>query len=126
MAVEIVFLIPVVFMFTLLVVAGGRYVSARGDMDAAARDAARAASFARTQGEAVAAIDSMLSQQLVHGRHCEPRRIDRDLDPAGGGMVTVRLHCRISYEDLGLLGLHGSLGIDSEGHAPIDTYMRAD
>ena len=31
MAVEVVVLIPVLFMFTLFVVAGGRYVSARAD-----------------------------------------------------------------------------------------------
>ena len=49
MAVEIVVLIPVLFMFTLFVVAGGRYVNARADADSTARDAARAASVAHTR-----------------------------------------------------------------------------
>ena len=39
-AVEVVVLIPILFMFTLFVVAGGRYVSARADADSTARDAA--------------------------------------------------------------------------------------
>ena len=43
MAVEVVILAPVLLMFVMLVVAGGRYVGVQGDIEAAARDAARAA-----------------------------------------------------------------------------------
>ncbi len=47
-AVELVLATPVLVALMLLAVAGGRLASARGEVDAAARDAARAASIGRT------------------------------------------------------------------------------
>ena len=52
MAVEVVLLAPVLVAFVILVVAMGRYVSVRGDVEAAARDAARAGSVAAFVREA--------------------------------------------------------------------------
>ena len=61
MAVEVVILAPVLLMFVMLVVAGGRYVSVQGDIEAAARDAARAASLQDTSrgGEAGSPLDDL-------------------------------------------------------------------
>jgi hypothetical protein len=120
MAVEIVVLIPVLFMFTLFVVAGGRYVSARADADATARDAARAASQAHTRAEAAEAVRTAVAQGLRGTRNCRPTGLSGNFE--SGGTAIVRLSCSVSYRDLGLLGLPGSLAVDAEGHAPIDTY----
>jgi hypothetical protein len=120
MAVEIVVLIPVLFMFTLFVVAGGRYVSARADADSTARDAARAASQAHSRGEAEDAVRDAVSQGLRSTRDCRPTGLSGDF--VSGGTAIVRLSCTVHYKDLGLLGIPGSLAVNAEGHAPIDTY----
>jgi hypothetical protein len=120
MAVEIVVLIPILFMFTLFVVAGGRYVSARADADSTARDAARAASQAHTRGEAEDAVRDAISQGLRSTRDCQPTGLSGDFQ--SGGTAVVRLNCQVHYKDLGLLGIPGSLAVNAEGHAPIDTY----
>lgn len=120
MAVEVVVLIPVLFMFTLFVVAGGRYVSARADADSTARDAARAASQAHTRGEAEDAVRTAIAEGLRSTRDCRPTGLTGDF--RSGGTAIVRLNCTVHYKDLGLLGIPGSLAVDAEGHAPIDTY----
>ncbi len=120
MAVEIVVLIPVLFMFTLFVVAGGRYVNARADADSTARDAARAASQSHTRGEAEAAVRTAIAQGLRQTRNCKPSGLSGNFE--SGGTAVVRLECTVSYRDLGMLGIPGTIAVDAEGHAPIDTY----
>ena len=120
MAVEVVVLIPILFMFTLFVVAGGRYVSARADADSTARDAARAASQAHTRGEAEDAVRTAIAEGLRSTRDCRPTGLTGDFQ--SGGVAIVRLDCKVHYEDLGLLGIPGSIPVNGEGHAPIDTY----
>lgn len=125
MSVEVVLLTPVLLMFIYLIVAGGRYVAVRGEVEATARDAARAASMERSLGAAQAtAADVMLSG------------IDRDVSCPGlsfggtnfvaGGQVTVTLECRVSYDGLGLIGLPGSISVDGSSTAPLDTYRRTE
>lgn len=121
MAVEIVVLIPVLFMFTLFVVAGGRYVSARADADSTARDAARAASQAHTRGEAEDAVRTAIAEGLRSTRDCKPTGLTGDF--VSGGTAVVHLSCQVHWKDLGLLGLKGDgIAVEAEGHAPIDTY----
>ena len=120
MAVEVVVLIPVLFMFTLFVVAGGRYVSARADADSTARDAARAASQAHTRAEAADAVRTAIAEGLRATRNCQPTGLSGDF--VSGGTAIVRLNCTVDYKDLGLLGIPGSIAVNAEGHAPIDTY----
>ena len=91
MAVEIVVLIPVLFMFTLFVVAGGRYVSARADADSTARDAARAASQAHTRGEAAAAVRTALDEGLRATRDCRPTGLSGDFESGGTAIVRLEL-----------------------------------
>jgi Flp pilus assembly protein TadG len=124
MAVEVVMLTPVLMMFALLVVAAGRYVSVEGDIDAAARDAARAASLEDSRLEAIAAANRVVQESL-----------DSDTDCAGvgfggtwaaGGNVQVTLNCKVSYSGLGLIGLPGSVDIDSTSSVPLDPYRTFD
>ena len=55
---ELVLLVPVLVAFILFAVGMGRLGQARGDIDAVARDAARAGSIARTPDEAAAAAQA--------------------------------------------------------------------
>lgn len=122
MAIEVVFLVPVLFLFTLLVVAGGRYVSTRADVDAAARDAARAASLQHDYASAATDAAAAMRDSLSRGdtRACRVDRLGGDFE--SGGVAEVKVHCTVDLSDLGLLGMPGSLPVDGDGHAPIDTY----
>lgn len=124
MAVEVVVMIPILFLFMLLVVAGGRWVSVRADMEAAARDAARAASFERSFGAAEAAASSTASAALDGFASCRMGRFDSDF--TAGGYVEVTIDCNVPNDGLGLLGLPGSLDMSASGSAPLDTYRRTE
>ncbi|TNC23244.1 pilus assembly protein [Mumia zhuanghuii] len=122
MSVEVVFFIPILVMFTLLVVAGGRYVAVKGDIEAAARDAARAASFARSADEARAAASTVATAALGSGGSCRVSGIGGDF--SAGGIVEVDMRCEVSNRGLGLIGLGGTQTVTASGAAPIDTYRR--
>ncbi len=120
MAVEIVLLAPVMMAFMMLVVAAGRYVSVRGDIEAASRDAVRAASLERSEGAAQSiAVDTALAA-LQDGADCQTAALSGDF--VAGGMITVSLTCEVSYDGLGLIGLPGSKTVTIESSAPIDRY----
>jgi hypothetical protein len=125
MAVEVVLMIPILVLFMLLVVAGGRYVSVRADMEAAARDAARAASLERSSGAAYDAANASANAALDSFASCRLGDFD-DNGFAPGGSVTVTIDCDVPNDGLGLLGLKGSLPMKATGSAPLDTYRRTE
>lgn len=124
MSVEVVLMVPILVMFTMLVLAGGRYVAVRADIDAAARDAARAASFERSESAARAAALAAANDSDVDDSFsaCEVASIAGDF--AAGGVVDVTVRCRVSNEGLGLVGLFGSRDFEADSSAPIDQYRR--
>jgi Flp pilus assembly protein TadG len=125
MAIEIVFLTPVLMAFTLLVVAGGRFVGREGDVDSAARDAARAASIERTEDSARTVARAVASASLPNGTTCDPAVVS--WPPPGSspaGSVSVSITCRVSYAGLGLIGLPGSATVRGTSNAPLDEYRR--
>jgi hypothetical protein len=124
MAVELVLLAPVFVMFMLLVVAGGRYVTIRGDIDAAARDAVRAASYERSAGAAVERARTVADQSASDRADCEPATLTGDF--VAGGDITVHLQCSVDLSGLGLIGLSGSVGIDADSSAPLDFFRRTE
>ncbi|WP_315098017.1 TadE/TadG family type IV pilus assembly protein [uncultured Cellulomonas sp.] len=122
MAVEIVVLVPLLVMVMVLIVAFGRYVSAEGDAEAAARDAVRAASLQRDQPSALAAAQSAAAVNVPDTLECAPA----DLRGAfvAGGTVTVEMVCDVSWANLGLIGLAGSARVSAQSSAPLDLYRR--
>lgn len=124
MSVEVVLLMPILVMFTLLVVAGGRYVSVRGDVDAAARDAARAASFERNYADANASASQVATSALGGFSNCAVEDIGGDF--VAGGEVDVTLNCEVTNSGLGLIGLGGTWSVSGTGSAPLDTYRRTE
>jgi len=108
----------------LFIVTGGRYVTARAEVDAAARDGARAASIARTPDAAVAAARDTAAGSLdADGLAC--RSFDVTVDTATfvpGGAVTVEVRCTVWLSDVSLLRLPASRTITSRFVAPVDTY----
>lgn len=123
MAVEVVILIPVLFMFTMLVVAFGRFVDTRGEIEALARDAVRAASLQRDAASGQAAADAVAQRALPQTISCQPVRVEGAFLP--GSVITTRLDCEVSLSGLGLIGLPGSVDVDAASHAPLDTLRRS-
>jgi Flp pilus assembly protein TadG len=122
MAVEIVLLAPVMMAFMMLVVAGGRYVAVRGDIEAASRDAVRAASLERTAGAAEAAAVDTAAAALQDVGQCQNAALSGNF--VSGGTITVTVTCDVSYDGLGLIGLPGSKTVTISSSAPIDLYRR--
>lgn len=120
MAIEMVILAPIFVMFALLVVAGGRYVMVRGDVDAAARDAVRAASYERDGASALAAARQVAAQATA--ADCGAAQLHGRFE--AGGSIEVRLECRVSLSGLGLIGMPGSARIEASSTAPLDYYRR--
>jgi len=123
MAVEMVLLTPVMVAFLLLVIAFGRYVAVRGEVEAVSRDAVRAASMERSAGAAASSAAQTADAALGGRWRCAPVQLDtRDFVP--GGTISVHLECRVPVSDLGLLGLPGSVSVKGDSSAPLDLYRR--
>jgi Flp pilus assembly protein TadG len=120
MAVEVVILAPVLLMFAMLVVAGGRYVGVQGDIEAAARDAARAAALESTSGAAERAARATIAASL-DGSDCQ---VGYHADFRPDGTISVRVACDVPYGDLALIGLPGHVTVDAESHVRLDPYRR--
>lgn len=123
MAVELVLMAPVLVAFLLLVIAAGRFVAVRGEIESASRDAARAASLERTLGAAAGAAGSTARAALDGRWNCNAPSFGGTRWVAGG-TVTVTLTCRVSYSGLGLIGLPGSATVTGDSSAPLDLYRR--
>ena len=122
MAVEMVLMTPVLMAFVMLVVAFGRYVAVQGDIEAAARDAARAASLATSRGEAESAARSTIDASLDDDTSCSQVAVTGTWAP--GGEIQVSLQCSVSMSGLGLIGIPGRVGVDADSSVPLDPYRR--
>lgn len=122
MAVEVVLMTPVMVAFLLLIVSFGRYVAVRGEVEAASRDAVRAASLERSASAAEASADRTARASLEGRADCSEVRLSGAF--VAGGMVTARLTCRVPFGDLGLIGLPGSTTVEATSSAPLDLYRR--
>lgn len=123
-AAELVLVTPFLFLLLLFAVAAGRLVQARLDVDSAARQAARAASLARTpaaaSAQATAVAQAALARQSVT---CDPAVVTPDTgDFVPGGEVTVQVSCTVHLSDLSLLHVPGAETLTSTFTSPIDVY----
>jgi len=122
--VEMVLLAPVVFAFFCFVIGVGRLDEAHGQVVGAARDAARAASNARTPAEAVAAANSTAHADLTStGLTC--RQVDVHVATSQftpGGIVQVTVSCTTDLSDVTVSGLPGAKTLSASATAPLDTF----
>ncbi|GAA2353918.1 membrane protein [Catellatospora methionotrophica] len=127
-AIELAILVPSVLLFFAAVVVGGRYSLARQAGEAAAYDAARTASLARSESAARAeAYDAAMASYNAAGLRCEP--LDAQVDASGflqpvgvAATVTVRVSCQVQFADISMPGVPGSFLIESSFTSPLDTY----
>jgi Flp pilus assembly protein TadG len=125
MAVEFVILAPAFVLLMLLLVVGGRVIEAQGQVDGAARDAARAASVQVYGSQVQAAVQNAASSDLSPpGRNLCPGGMSPTW--SGGsvaGAVTVTVRCTI---DLGFFPGLGALTMTGHAVAPLDTFSPRD
>ncbi|KRA37945.1 MULTISPECIES: TadE/TadG family type IV pilus assembly protein [unclassified Nocardioides] len=124
MAIEAVILTPALVAAIIVIVAGGRYVDARGQANHAAYAAARAASLTTNQEAAVqagtqAAQDSMADRGLA----CSTLKVDIDAgDFSPGGNVRVTVTCHADLSDLSGIGLPGTKTFVFSAVAPLELH----
>jgi Flp pilus assembly protein TadG len=121
--VELVILTPLLAALLVFVAGLGRLAESRGLVDAAARDAARAASLERTRPLAVAAGQTAARAALGGRVPCAD--ISVVVDVSGyrpGGQVTATVRCAVRLRDLGLVGFQASRSETATAVAPIEAW----
>ena len=124
MAIEAVILTPALVAAIILIVAGSRYVDARGQTNHAAYAAARAASLETNQEAAVqagkkAAEDSMTGR----GQACADLKVDIDAgDFNPGGNVLATVTCTADLSDLAGIGLPGTKTFTFTAVVPLEQH----
>ena len=126
-AIEAAILVPAILLFLLLIIAAGRLETTRGVVDAAARDAARSASLARTEaGATTAAEDSATATLDQEGVACQGQQaVGVDYQPGTqdqAGSVKVTVVCAVPLGDLAVPGLPGSKTVTSSFTSVLDLY----
>ena len=124
MAVELAVLTIPLVVLLLFVVALGRVSEARGSVDEAARDAARAASIARNESLAgEQGRQAALADLAADGISCQAPTVAIDAsDLRPGGRVSATVVCTVSFGDLLLLRLPGRRTVSSTAVEVVDMY----
>jgi Flp pilus assembly protein TadG len=132
MAVEFIVVAPAFVLLLLLVSAGGQWVSVSGQVDGAARDAARAASFGRSvadaQNQATTAAQADLPR-LCSGTGAGPRVSVMPMAngvPAPFGTATVvqvTVSCNVGLTAFQLVGFPATQTFQAVAVAPLDVFV---
>ncbi|MER6828313.1 TadE/TadG family type IV pilus assembly protein [Streptosporangium sp. NPDC000563] len=118
---ETVLLAPVFLLFLLFLVGAGRVVEAQGEVNGAARDAARAASVERTLADAEAAADEAARGAL--SGECEPQVSLSGTTWEEGGQVHAEVTCSL---DLDFLGFGAAKDIKGDSVVPLEQFRRVE
>lgn len=121
LAVELVILTPVLVLFMAVLVALGRVVEAQGQVDGAARDAARAASVIQEAGAARQSAQTAAGTDLSGCVRGPDVTFGAGTDLAPGGVVNVIVTCRIPLPALSFIGFQTKM-ITGHASAPIDAF----
>lgn len=119
---------PLLIAFLCLAIAAGRLAVSGGKTDAAAEDAARAASLERTPLAAQSAAAEAATRSLEdQGIRCSSTDVDVDASglavPIGQvGYVTVTVRCTVDLSDLLLPGAPGSKTLTSSFTSVVDAF----
>ncbi|GII82654.1 hypothetical protein Ssi03_06440 [Sphaerisporangium siamense] len=119
MAVEAVMLAPLFLIFLTFLVGAGRVVEAQGEVNGAARDAARAASVQRTLPAAErAAREAAVS--ALRGQ-CRPDVSLAGSDWREGGSVRAQVACELRLDVLGFGAIKRTTG---DSVVPLELFRR--
>ena len=107
---SVLIVLGILLMFFELIVMGGRVAAAQGEVNGAAREAARQGSLAQTSTQArVLATNTADANLPVGNRSCTETGISfgGSFNNTGGnpGRFTVAVNCRVDLTDMSLLGI---------------------
>ena len=126
--IEAVIILPTFMLFVALIIAAGRVQMARQSVDAAAVEAARAASISRNAGEAQTRASASGNQALTNqGLRCTSTSVSIDTSgysvPVGTpASVSATIVCILDVSDVAIPGLPGAITITRSASSPLDTY----
>lgn len=127
-SIELAIIAPAVLAVFATAVIGGRANLARQSVEAAAFDAARTASLARSASEAHGSATSAANSALTAlGLSCTSVTVSVSIDgfevPVGQpATVTATVSCRADFSDVALPGLPGGATLQASFTSPLDTY----
>lgn len=119
---------PVLLLFFTLVIVAGRVAQAHQVVEAAAGEAARAATAARNVGSARAQATAAVAAALDSaGMTCQSTSTQVDTSqwtvPVGRpARVTVTVSCQVMLSDLTMPGLPGSQSVTGSAGSALDSY----
>lgn len=126
--IEVVIITPVFLLLIGVLIAGGLVAQAHMKIQHAANEAARAASISRTAMQAgpkaqTAAYDDLAAKGLT----CITLNAAVDTSafltrPGSNAQISATVTCTVSFDALGLAGIHGTRTITHTATSPLDTY----
>jgi Flp pilus assembly protein TadG len=121
-ALEFVLWVPLLLLVLLPMVAlCGRIVQARNDANAAAADAARAASLQRSDAAAQQAATAAATESLDRaGISCQRFSVTVTGSSQPGGAITVAIACTTPLADLAIPGVPGQETLTGRATAPVE------
>ncbi len=124
LTVELVLLLPAVFLIVLTVVAFGRVSESRQQVAEAAKAGAESAAVSADPSSAASnAVVDATAEVAGRGRSCLYQQVVTDLSHFyPGGFVTVTVTCQVALSDLSVPGLPGTTSIRASSTAPLDPY----
>ncbi|MBB6350684.1 TadE/TadG family type IV pilus assembly protein [Nonomuraea muscovyensis] len=122
MAVETVMLAPVFLLFLMFLAGAGRLVEAQGEVNGAARDAARAASVQRTLDAAGTAAEAVTTD-VLQGTCTQPTVDLAESRFEEGGQVHAEVTCEL---DLGFLGFNTTKQMTGTAVVPLEQFRRVE
>jgi len=128
LAVELVIIVPALLLLLALVYAYGRVAAVNGTFESGVRDAARAATQARSADQARDVARTSLERSLASGFGPCLETLDVRV-PApyqAGFVVTVEASCRYPLRDIGVPGAPGTVQLESTFSSPLDPNRRID
>jgi TadE-like protein len=127
LSVELVFLVPMLLLMLALVYGFARVAQTNQTFEAGVRDAARAATQARSMTQALQVAEESLRTSLGPGATDCLDTLDVDI-PGGyraGYIVTVDASCSYSLGDL-VPGIPGNVQVTASFASPLDPNRRVD
>jgi Flp pilus assembly protein TadG len=121
---ELVLVLPALLLMLLFLVLCYRVSQAKLRIADVAHQAARAASIARTPGQAVADARTTAQTALSDaGVTCQDLTVDADTAGlAPGALVQVTVSCTVALHDLALLGTPGTATLHGTSTSPVDEF----
>ncbi len=122
-AVEIVLITPILIALLLFIVMLGRVEAAHATVDAAARDAARAASLTPDTNITAAGRAAAIASTRTAGLHCQPLTTTITKADTPTAFIVADVSCTVALGDLAT-GLHipATRTITAHFTAPVDRY----